>query len=291
MQKKKESNKPKSMPYKRQFSSDVARQTQQTTYSEYRQATLSQEHKNLSALTEEEKQEANAEYDNKTNKDRLSPKPTPIESAQNYNDILDPKKYKPPPSPAIPDGVLASHPSKDNNNDFVNRKESIKEDEDDDSGSDTMTDAEALQIKQNTQRALSPGTNLLTNKSEEETDEKDKEVIQKEPTMEHLEQIERTNSSHSRVESRKLDHTVLSNFQSQSLLWGYCELTRKQLDEDQAAFATWTHPSDGFVHAWAIFDGHGGYETALYSAQHFLKYVQKYHLTRTQFEVSIWPKL
>ena len=74
--------------------------------------------------------------------------------------------------------------------------------------------------------------------------------------------------------------------------WGYCELTRKQLDEDQAAFATWTHEKEGYVHAWAVFDGHGGYEVALYSAQHFLKYVEKYHKTRENgVKESEWPKL
>merc|ERR1712187_148182 len=76
-------------------------------------------------------------------------------------------------------------------------------------------------------------------------------------------------SNHAHIAS-KSEHSIPST----ALKWGYCELTRKRLCEDQAAFLTWEHPIDGFIHAWAVFDGHGGYDTALYSAQHFLKYVQ-----------------
>ena len=65
---------------------------------------------------------------------------------------------------------------------------------------------------------------------------------------------------------------------TQPIIWGYSELTRKQLDEDQASFIQWDHPIDGIVHAWCVFDGHGGYETALYCAQHFLNYVKDCHL-------------
>ena len=106
------SNKPKTMPYKRQFSSDVARQSQQTNYKDYRQSTLSVEEKKLAVLTEEEKAEANNEYDKKHNKNKNKKKPnikvsTKIQQdvAKYDNAVLDPKKYKPPPSPAISDNI------------------------------------------------------------------------------------------------------------------------------------------------------------------------------------------
>ena len=166
-----------------------------------------------------------------------------------------------------------------------------------------MTDAEALQIKQNTERALSPGTNLL-NENEGNNDNKDekKETISNNnnnnnnnnddnnddtTNVSETDELIKQTSNHDRIASSELIECNMH----QPLLWGYCELTRKQLDEDQAAFLTWTHPNDGFVHSWAIFDGHGGYETALYSAQHFLKYVQKHHLTRKNMEISKWKKL
>lgn len=154
-----------------------------------------------------------------------------------------------------------------------------------------MTDAEALQIKQNTERALSPGTNLLLNDKEALNDKEENKVEQ--DTMDvPVDALIKQTSNHDRIAS---PDAIITNNEikviKNPLLWGYCELTRKQLDEDQAAFLTWTHPTDGFVHSWAIFDGHGGYETALYSAQHFLKYVQKYHLTRKNMELSKWKGL
>ena len=177
-----------------------------------------------------------------------------------------------------------------------------------------MTDAEALQIKQNTERALSPGTNLVNeigdilNNNDDTKDmilagdnnnnnNNDNLKISKQETMDvPIDALIKQTSNHDRIASSPLDNNQVNNeiddvLAKHPLLWGYCELTRKQLDEDQAAFLTWTHPTDGFVHSWAIFDGHGGYETALYSAQHFLKYLQKYHLTRKNMEISKWKGL
>ena len=164
-----------------------------------------------------------------------------------------------------------------------------------------MTDAEALQIKQNTERAISPGNNLVNenNGLNRDNDDKKTETIMmtehiKKETMEvPINDLIKQTSNHDRIASQTLDGMdgINGMFAKNPLLWGYCELTRKQLDEDQAAFLTWTHPTDGFVHSWAIFDGHGGYETALYSAQHFLKYLQKYHLTRKNMQLSKWKNL
>eukprot|EP01083_Nonionella_stella_P295238 1003436_1 len=276
-------SKPKTMPYKRQFSSEAARKTQNTTYSEHRQNTLDLEDKKLATLTEEEKAEAN----NNTHNLKVK-KP----------DVLDPKKYKPPPSPAVNDSVLPS--THDNDNVFVNRKESIKETEAlDDEGSDSMNDAQLLQLKSNTERAISPGSNVLindTHSDDNKTDKLDDKNNYNKMDIPSAGSLIKQTSNHDRIASNPIDGNKISNINANNngtdvLLWGYCELTRKQLDEDQAAFLTWSHPTDGFVHSWAIFDGHGGYETALYSAQHFLKYVQKYHLTRKNMELNKWKSL
>ena len=155
------------------------------------------------------------------------------------------------------------------------RRESIKEEEE----SSEMTDAQALQIKQNTERALSPGVNLLVepeaidddNKLDlnEYNNNKDSTAhITKLDTMEvpSPDSLIKQTSNHDRIRQTSqvsIDASTLEpalSMPTEPLLWGYCELTRKELDEDQAAFLTWEHPSDGLVHAWAIFDGHGGYE-------------------------------
>merc|ERR1719361_3350250 len=74
-------------------------------------------------------------------------------------DILDPEKYKPPPTPLVDDNTDTS-----NNASSVNAAPTIKEESDEHSQSaDSMTEAEALQIQKNKERALSPGLVLLTN--------------------------------------------------------------------------------------------------------------------------------
>eukprot|EP00485_Elphidium_margaritaceum_P002304 CAMPEP_0202686520 /NCGR_PEP_ID=MMETSP1385-20130828/2267_1 /ASSEMBLY_ACC=CAM_ASM_000861 /TAXON_ID=933848 /ORGANISM="Elphidium margaritaceum" /LENGTH=561 /DNA_ID=CAMNT_0049341109 /DNA_START=20 /DNA_END=1705 /DNA_ORIENTATION=+ len=247
--------KPKPMKYKRQFSSDAARSDQKAMFDNYVQTT-----------------------DSATTKSAVG---------------TDVKKYTAPPSPMVNDENPTSFgaPPK--------AKTSIAEEDDDqgDNDSKEMTDAEEMMIKKSTERALSPGTNLVDENDVTDTtgidDEQKQEnnassappkQISTRDTMEVpsddalIKQI----SNHDRMATKSIAEIDAAALQAihEPLLWGYCELTRKQLDEDQAAFLTWTHPTDGFVHAWAIFDGHGGYETALYAAQHFLKYVQKYHLTR-----------
>ena len=154
---------------------------------------------------------------------------------------------------------------------------------------DEQIDAQRLQIEDNQSRRLSPGTTLIHESVPNDDGPAAKEKqssISKEAPMASPDVIIKQTSDHERLES---DAAAAPSFEA--LKWGYCELTRKQQDEDQAAFATWTHPEDGFVHSWAIFDGHGGYETALYSAQHFLKYVEKHHLLQSEMAVDQWPAL
>lgn len=183
----------------------------------------------------------------------------------------------------------------------ANVSESIEEEHED----EEEIDAQRLQIEDNQSRRLSPGTALIHEsldpnvKGSDGVEAKPKKstILKEAPSPDVL--IKQT-SDHERLQSPKSVHSnssesteskinSVSNFEA--LKWGYCELTRKQQDEDQAAFLTWTHPEDGFVHSWAIFDGHGGYETALYSAQHFLKYVEKHHLTKTEMTMGQWPAL
>eukprot|EP01084_Bolivina_argentea_P308625 533720_1 len=254
--------KAKPMPYKRQFSSEAARNNQNTMYHDYRHNTADSTDKKTAPIQEEETKQS-------------------LEVNPRKPDVLDPTKYQPPPSPLITDtapptqdvyaATLASA-----------QQESIKEDDE----SDSMTDAQALQIKKNTARGLRPGINLLSHEEEDEKSEssgkaKLKDSIRIPQADEMIKQV----SDHGRIGSVEL------NAIASPLLWGYCEMSRKRLDEDQAAFLTWTHPKDGFVHSWAVFDGHGGFETALYSAQHFLKYVQKHHLMHGDMELSRWPAL
>ena len=88
-------SKPKTMPYKRQFSTEKARSDQGTMYSDFRQNTLDLEEKKLAALTEEEKAAAN-----NSSKSPMKPPKGLTTLNTTKPDILDPKKYKPPPSPA-----------------------------------------------------------------------------------------------------------------------------------------------------------------------------------------------
>ena len=97
------SPKPKSMPYKRQFSSDEARISQQTMYKDFRQNTLDIEDKKLVSLSEQEKAEANKPSQSQTSSTGSSSNHVPNIKKP---DILDPKKYKPPPSPAVNENVL-----------------------------------------------------------------------------------------------------------------------------------------------------------------------------------------
>lgn len=147
-----------------------------------------------------------------------------------------------------------------------------------------MTAEEAMQIKQNTERGMSPGLNIIHDNENDSDTNINTKKNNSNINNNRVAGIPSSNQpSHKRVESQKLENystlrRISNAKQSQkTVIWGYCELTRKQLDEDQAAFLTWTHVNEGLVHAWAVFDGHGGYETALYSAQHFLKYLEKYH--------------
>ncbi|ETO16067.1 hypothetical protein RFI_21293 [Reticulomyxa filosa] len=61
------------------------------------------------------------------------------------------------------------------------------------------------------------------------------------------------------------------------IVFGYHEASKKTRDEDQATYVCWKHSKDGTIHGWGIFDGHGGYECALYSSQHFLQFVKESH--------------
>jgi len=297
---------PKKMQYKRQFSSDAARNQQNTAFNAYRQNTLEMDDKQGAALTAEEKRAANQASSTSTAPSSSSSAAPTVSHAKPSNvqkpDVLDPNKYRPPPSPLVTDSVNEKKENKPN--EFVNRQDSLPEEDGDDE--EEMTDAEALQIKKNTERALSPGINLLVENAKQGDNDNDKDNdndshdhakdddqkqshAPKQETMEvPVDALIKQTSNHDRIASHA-EMPKLSDLQP--LLWGYCELTRKSQDEDQAAFLTWEHPTDGFVHAWAIFDGHGGYETALYSAQHFLKYVQKYHLTRKNMEIAKWKEL
>eukprot|EP00483_Globobulimina_turgida_P006994 UN07008 len=97
----------KTMPHKRQFSSEAARKTQNKKYTEHRQNTLEVDDQKLSSLTEQKTQ--------KTQQKKTHKKP----------DILDPKKYKPPPSPAVNDSAISALPTQAPETQFLPQKKMI----------------------------------------------------------------------------------------------------------------------------------------------------------------------
>ena len=87
--------KPKRMPYKRQFSAHDSRSKQHSQYSEYRQATISENRVQNEQIRKAASDEYEEEAKTATKIDTNAPG-------------LDPKKYIPPPSPAIGDSTVES---------------------------------------------------------------------------------------------------------------------------------------------------------------------------------------